>query len=126
MRKKTLVDYFENLEDPRIERGKRHSLLDIITIANCAVTCGADSWVYMRCSARARKSGSGPFWNCPTASRPVTPLLSRGQAFGDVFSRLDPDRFQECFTEWSQGVAQLLPGEVVAIDGKTARHSHDT
>ena len=28
--------------------------------------------------------------------------------------------------EWSQGVAKLLPGEVVAIDGKTARRSHDT
>ena len=38
--------------------------------------------------------------------------------FGDVFSRLDPDRFQECFMEWSQAVADLLPGEVVAIDAK--------
>ena len=49
--------------------------------------------------------------------------------FGDVFSRLDPDRFQECFqecfVEWSQGVADLLPGEVVAIDGQTVRRSHD-
>ena len=27
--------------------------------------------------------------------------------------------------EWSQGVAELLPGEVVAIDGKTVRRSHD-
>ena len=53
--------------------------------------------------------------------------------FGDVFSRLDPDRFQacfqeclqECFMEWSQGVADLLPGEVVAIDGQTVRRCHD-
>jgi predicted transposase YbfD/YdcC len=45
--------------------------------------------------------------------------------FGDVFARLDPERFQECFMEWSQGVAELLPGEVVAIDGKTVRRSHD-
>ena len=54
------------------------------------------------------------------------PRLRGGRLFGDVFSRLDPDRFQECFTEWNQGVAKLLPGEVVAIDGKTARRSHDT
>ena len=33
------------LEDPRIERSKRHKLLDIITIAICAIICGADSWV---------------------------------------------------------------------------------
>ena len=45
--------------------------------------------------------------------------------FGDVFSRLDPDQFQECFLEWSQGLAELFPGEVVAVDGKTVRRSHD-
>ncbi len=45
--------------------------------------------------------------------------------FGNVFARLDPEGFQECFMEWSQGVAELLPGEVVAIDGKTVRRSHD-
>ena len=45
--------------------------------------------------------------------------------FGDVFPRLDPDRFQECFMEWSRAVADLLPGEVAAIDGKTVRRSHD-
>ena len=55
------------------------------------------------------------------------------QAQGDVFSRLDPDRFQECFMEWSRSVAELLPEDVVAIDGKlvlseaegTVRRSHD-
>ena len=45
--------------------------------------------------------------------------------FGDVFSRLDPEQFQQCFMAWTQAVAQLLPGEVVAIDGKTVRRSHD-
>ena len=45
--------------------------------------------------------------------------------FGDVFSRLDPEQFQECFMVWTQAVAQLLPGEVVAIDGKAVRRSHD-
>ena len=46
--------------------------------------------------------------------------------FGDVFSRLDPEQFQRCFMEWSQAVAELLPGEVVAIDGKTVRRSQDS
>ena len=45
--------------------------------------------------------------------------------FGDVFSRLDPEQFQSCFVEWTQAVAALLPGEVVAIGGKTVRRSHD-
>ena len=38
---------------------------------------------------------------------------------------MDPDHFQECFMEWSRLVAELLPGEVVAIDGKTVCLSHD-
>ena len=45
--------------------------------------------------------------------------------FGDVFSRLDPEQFQQCFMAWTQAVSDLIPGEVVAIDGKTVRRSHD-
>ena len=112
------MEYFGDLEDPRIERCKRHQLLDVITVAICAVICGADSWVTWRCSARARRSGSAPFLDLPNG-------IPSHDTFGDVFSRLDPDRFQECFMEWSQAVANLLPGEVVAIDGKTVRRSHD-
>ena len=46
--------------------------------------------------------------------------------FGEVFSRLNPEQFQQCFMEWTQAVADLLPGEVVAIDGKAVRRSHGT
>ena len=44
--------------------------------------------------------------------------------FGEVFSRLDPVH-QQRFMAWTQAVAELAPGEVVAIDGKTVRRSHD-
>ena len=43
----SIMDSFEALEDPRIDRCKRHQLLDIIVIAICATICGADSWVHM-------------------------------------------------------------------------------
>ena len=42
-----------------------------------------------------------------------------------VFARLDPEQFQRCFMEWVQAVAQVTQGEVVAINGKTVRRSHD-
>ena len=45
--------------------------------------------------------------------------------FGVVFSRRDPERFRDCFVAWTGAIAQLLPGEVVTVDGKTARRSHD-
>ena len=41
----SIMDHFEDLEDRRIERSNRNQLLDIISIAICAVICGANSWV---------------------------------------------------------------------------------
>ena len=109
---------FWGLEDPRIDRCKRHQLLDIITIAICAVICGADSWVHVEMFGKSKEDWVGTFLDLPHG-------IPSHDTFGDVFSRLDPDRFQECFMEWSRSVAELLPGEVVAIDGKTVRRSHD-
>ena len=114
----TVMNHFQDLEDPRIERSKRHGLLDIITIAICAVICGADSWVYVEMFGKSKEDWFRSFLDLPNG-------IPSHDTFGDVFSRLNPDRFQECFMEWSQAVADLLPGEVVAIDGKTVRRSHD-
>jgi hypothetical protein len=44
-RRGSLREQFAALADPRVERGRRHELLDIITIAVCGVICGAESWV---------------------------------------------------------------------------------
>ena len=43
--KKSLQSMFEGVEDPRIDRTKRHQLLDILLIAILAVICGAEGWV---------------------------------------------------------------------------------
>jgi len=45
--------------------------------------------------------------------------------FGRVFARLDPEQFERCFREWVDTVNEVMEGEVVAIDGKTVRGSHD-
>ena len=114
----SVMDHFQDLEDPRIERSKQHGLLDILAIAICAVICGADSWVYVEMFGKSKEEWFRSFLDLPNG-------IPSHDTFGDVFSRLDPDRFQECFMEWSQAVADLLPGEVVAIDGKAVRRSHD-
>ena len=110
-----IAEYFAALDDPRIDRTKRHKLLDIVTIAFVPPSA-ADSWVDIEL-----------FGNCKEEW--VLSGLPNGipshDTFGDVFARLDPEQFQRCFMEWVQAVAQVTQGEVVAIDGKTVRRSHD-
>ena len=113
-----VMDYFEGLDDPRIDRCKRHQLLDIIAIAICAVICGADSWVHVELFGKSKEEWFRTFLELPHG-------IPSHDTFGEVFSRLDPEQFQRCFMEWTRAVAELLPGEVVAIDGKTVRRSHD-
>ena len=114
----SIMDYFGTLEDPRIDRCKRHQLLDIIAIAICAVICGADSWVYIELFGKSKLEWFQTFLELPHG-------IPSHDTFGDVFSRLDPEQFQQCFMAWTQAVSDLIPGEVVAIDGKTVRRSHD-
>ena len=97
-------------------------MLDIIAIAVCAVICGADSWVYVEMFGKSKEEWFRSFLGLPNGIPSHDTLR---QAQGDVFSRLDPDRFQQCFVDWTQAVADLFPQEVVAIDGKTVRRSHD-
>ena len=114
----SIMDYFQALANPRIDRSKRHKLLDIIAIAICATICGADSWVHVELFGKGKEEWLRTFLELPNG-------IPSHDTFGEVFSRLDPEQFQQCFMEWTQAVAGLLPGEVVAIDGKTARRSHD-
>ena len=76
----SIMDYFEALEDPRIDRCKRRQLLDIIAIAICAVTCGADSWVYIELFGKSKLEWFQTFLELPHGTPPTTPPLSRGQA----------------------------------------------
>ena len=114
----SILDHFADLDDPRVERTRRHKLVDIIAIAICAIICGADSWVHVDLFGRSKLEWFQTFLELPNG-------VPSHDTFGDVFARLDPEQFQSCFMAWTQAIAELLPGEVVAIDGKTARRSYD-
>lgn len=110
--------YFADLPDPRVERTKRHQLLDIITIAVCAVIAGADSFVDIEQFGHARHDWFASFLPLPGG-------IPSHDTFGRVFARLDPVAFEGCFLTWVQAILPRPAGEVVAIDGKVARRSHD-
>lgn len=115
----SIVGHFVDLEDPRVERTKRHLLLDIVVIAICAVICGADSWVAVTLFGKAKLAWLKRFLELPNG-------IPSHDTFGRVFARLKPEQFEKCFLQWIAAVSDITAGQVVAIDGKTVRRSHDT
>lgn len=114
----SILTHFSRLDDPRDSRGKDHLLLDIITIALCAVISGAEGWEDIAEYGRAKQEWLATFLPLPNG-------IPSADTFGRVFARLDPEQMQDCFLSWVRAIRQLLGSEVVAIDGKTLRHSDD-
>jgi predicted transposase YbfD/YdcC len=115
----SILKHFANLDDPRDERGKDHNLLDIVAIAICAVICGAESWVDMELYGQSKQEWLAKFLALNNG-------IPSHDTFARVFARLDPQQMQGCFLSWIEAVRQLSGGEIIAIDGKTLRHSYDS
>ena len=115
---RTVAEHFRQLEDPRVERAKAHSLLAVVTIALCGVICGAESWVEIAQFGRAKLAWFARFLDLPHG-------IPSHDTFGRVFARLDAQQFEACFAAWMHAVAAVLPLEVIALDGKTLRRSGD-
>ncbi len=114
----TITEHFASLKDPRTRRIPDHYLIDIITIAICAVICGADSWVAVEEFGRAKEEWFRTFLKLPHS-------IPSHDTFGRVFALLDPMQFRNSFISWVQAISDLTEGQVVAIDGKRLRRSHD-
>jgi predicted transposase YbfD/YdcC len=113
-----LFAHFADLPDPRKRPHEcDHLLFDIISIAILAVICGADDVTAMATFGQARQEWLKTFLALPHG-------IPSHDTFGRVLARLQPRAFERCFRRWVASVAQLTDGEVVAIDGKTARRSH--
>jgi predicted transposase YbfD/YdcC len=114
----SIVTHFHTLEDPRIERTKKHSLLDILVIALCTLLTGGEGFQDMELFGKSKRQWLQTFLALPHG-------IPSHDTFGRVFARLNPTRFQECFLSWTRAVAALTQGTLVSLDGKTVRASFD-
>lgn len=112
----SLRRHFGELTDPRMDRQKLHSLLDIVVITICAVICDADGWTEVVAFGKAHEAWFKTFLKLPNG-------IPSHDTFGRVFSLLDPQQLQTCFVSWVGEMARLKVGSVVAIDGKKLRGS---
>ncbi len=113
-----ITSYFSGLEDPRSDHTRWHQLIDIITITVCGVIFGADSWVELEQFVKYKEEWLKRFLELPNG-------IPSHDTFGRVFALLDAQQFRNCFLSWVQAVSAVTRGQVIAIDGKTLRRSHD-
>lgn len=115
----SLADAFTVIHDPRIDRTKKHNLVDILIIALCATICGVEGWEEIEIFAEEREDWFKGFLELPNGI-PSHDTMYR------VFSRINPKELNAALIRWTEGLNQTLEGKVVAIDGKTLRGSFDT
>lgn len=111
-----LIECFEGLPDPRMDRTRRHNFVDILVMGLCSALTGGESFTDMESFGVAREDWLKTFLELPSG-------VPSHDTFNRVFSAIDPHAFLECFSRWVQGICPNLSDEVVAIDGKALRHA---
>lgn len=114
--KLSLIEHFQNLPDPRVDRTKDHDLIDILVIAICTLLCAGESFNDMEDFGHAKADWFKTFL-----------ILRNGipshDTFNRLFAALDPQAFLDCFLRWTQSLRAAVAQEIVALDGKALRRA---
>lgn len=115
----SIEHHFSGLPDPRRQYGNiTHDFHDVLIISISAILSGADNWTAVSEFGVQKFDWLSSFLNLKNG-------IPSHDVFSSIFSKISTKTFSECFVSWTSSICHLLPGEVVAIDGKTLRRSHD-
>ncbi len=121
----SILEYFEDLEDPRSHINRRHLLGDLIVICVLAVIAGADGPKAIGMWAKAHEDWLRRHLELPSG-------IPSHDTIGRLLATLKPSAFQSCFQQWIGSLQKAATAEkeehqqeVIAIDGKALRRSHD-
>lgn len=109
---------FGDIDDPRVRGRCNYPLIEIIIIAICASIAGAETWTDIETFGKSKEKWLRQFLKLEKG-------IPSHDTFGDVFNVIDGEVFQRSFIRWVEAVFTVTKGQVIAIDGKTARRSHD-
>jgi predicted transposase YbfD/YdcC len=119
-----VIAHFSELEDPRSPINRQHPLDSVVVIALMAVLGGAGGPTAIARWAKTKAEFLGNVLALPAG-------IPGKDVFRRVLMLLKPAAFQACFCNWLQALrakaaqATDVDRPVFAVDGKTARRSHD-
>lgn len=113
-----LISILNQIPDVRQESKVLHSLVDIIFIAIVASVAGADDWGCIEIFAQDHEEWFNKYI-------PLANGVPSHDTFERVFKQINPKIFMKCFMEWTQIIAEIVKGGIIAIDGKTMCGSSD-
>jgi predicted transposase YbfD/YdcC len=112
-----LPDHFAELTDPR-RREVTYPLISVVTMAICAVICGADDFVAIAEWARTKRDWLAKFLDLSAG-------IPSHDRFNAILAALKPAQFEQCLLSWITALHEVTQGQIIAIDGKTLRRSFD-
>jgi len=119
-----IIRHFEELEDPRSAVNLQHPLVSVAVIALMAVLAGASGPTAIAKWAALKEEFLVKTLDLPNG-------IPRKDVFRRVLMALKPAAFRACFANWlsslrdAAAAATGVKQPVLAVDGKTARRSHD-
>lgn len=113
---KSLMECFSEIDDPRLERKRRHELIAILVIAICAVICGAEHWTEIEDFGKCKRKWFESFLSLPNG-------IPSHDTFARTFSLLDPNQLRQAYMQWVQGFMRDVDVHHICLDGKTVRGS---
>ena len=115
----SFIKHLKLVPDFRAERRKRHKLIDILFIALCTILSGGEGFSDMVVFATRREDWLRKYIELPRG-------IPGYHTFRRVFRILDPNTLNEGLRSWAESLQSMTSGQVIALDGKTLRHSFDT
>jgi predicted transposase YbfD/YdcC len=113
-----IQDRFAELTDPR-RRKVTYPLINVVVIAVCAVICGADDFVAIAEFGEKKRHWFAQFLDLSSG-------IPSHDRFNAILAAIKPAEFEKCLLSWITSLHEITDGQVIAIDGKTLRHSFDT
>ncbi|SFF79784.1 Transposase DDE domain-containing protein [Novosphingobium sp. CF614] len=118
----SLIDHFAALDDPRQSGKVLYPLTEILLVVLCGTLARAEDFVEMQRWAGVNQVLLRRFL-------PYKDGIPSHDTLNDVINAIDGDLFSQCFNDWVDGLREAMADvdgpELVAIDGKTSRRTHD-